>query len=103
MLTWHGVGPQADVVHEAKQHEAQEAQDVGLVEELHESKSHPDQSGSNSLLSTTGNDPDSRTCRHVQHQPGARTLASFGEGPKSVLTTHLAFQISDWSAASALA
>ena len=34
MLTWHGVGPKADMVHEAKQHEAQEAQDVGLVEEL---------------------------------------------------------------------
>lgn len=35
--TWHCVGPEADVVHEAKHKEGNQAQDVRLVEQLKES------------------------------------------------------------------
>ena len=34
--TWHGVGPEADVVHVAKQEEGEQSQNVGLVEQLKE-------------------------------------------------------------------
>jgi hypothetical protein len=50
LLTWHGVGPEADMVHEAKQHEAQKAQDVGLVEELPCAHKTPDQSQNSQAL-----------------------------------------------------
>jgi hypothetical protein len=33
-LTWHGVRPEAGVVHEAKEHEAKKAQNVRPIEEL---------------------------------------------------------------------
>lgn len=34
--TWHGVGPEADVVHVSKEEEGDEAKDVGLIEDFEE-------------------------------------------------------------------
>ena len=81
--TWHRVGPEADVVHEAEHEEGDQAQNVRLVEQLKESAADILHRGGPQGASTQ---PADGACQHVR----ACTAQSCQAGQRcSVLTPHL--------------